>query len=116
MESSTAYANNLGAGSARIAPISPPSLEDRLTHLEHGCERLLKLRNAVAAISNRISPEGPETGNCSTPRPNPTALTERYGDAIAFVHASCDDLERTITRLENQLFSCNQKQLEAVRR
>lgn len=116
MESLTAYPSTPIAGAGRIAPISPPSLEDRLTHLERGCERLLKIRNAVAAISSRIALDGPETGNGSAPRPNPTTLTERYGDAISFVHDSCDDLERTVTRLENLLFSCNQAKLDAVRR
>jgi hypothetical protein len=106
------YTNSLATGAGQdlgqraMNPINPPSLEDRLQRLAHGCERLSRLRARLSGNVERVQPQPPKP---ATPenrvRPESSALSERFGEAIAYVHDSCDELEFLCMRLEDLLFA-----------
>lgn len=100
-------AGQIASGSnlaAAIATAMPPSLEDRWHHLARGCERLAKLRTRLANDIDRVQVQPSKPPSDLRSRPEPSGLSDRFGDAIGYVHDSCDELEYLAMRLEELLF------------
>jgi hypothetical protein len=88
----------------------PPSLEERLDHLQRGVERLCKLRSGLEVIADRISlvPEAPGTPGGIAP--TPSDLSGRFGDTVNHLHNNLDTLERLAERIYFGLFSGKEAQ------
>jgi hypothetical protein len=82
----------------------PPSLEQRLDYLRRALERLQKVRAHLGSIAERASVDPTGTGASHAAVPESTDLSGRFGDAIGYVHANLDEIERLCVRLEAALY------------
>jgi hypothetical protein len=93
----------------------PPSLEQRLDHLQRALERLMKLRSHLGNLAERASVDNRATDGSRPAAPPSTDLSGRFGDTIGFVHANLDELEALAQRLDSALFEPATAQVERAR-
>lgn len=104
-DNATSYSSQAGLGAQCANPIQgrTPSMEERLTLLQAGVERLYSIRKRLDYVNDRlvIRPEN----ECTTPCAPPSAdLSGKFGDAISSIHVQADALERLLSRVESALF------------